>query len=161
MRRIVTTGAACALAGLLAGPALADCVQQIVHVKQMADQASDPAKREMAVQHLGMAQGKVVHVMGSPMQGEMMSEDPAMAMKDDAMKGEAMADEAMADEAMKDEAVSEDATMAMKDEAMKGEAMAEDHGEAMKDEMMSEDPDMAMMEEECMAEVMKAQAALQ
>jgi hypothetical protein len=53
--------------------------------------------------------------------------------------------------------------------------MAEDHGEAMKDEMMSEDhgmamegekamagdPDMAMMEEECMAEVMKAQAALQ
>jgi hypothetical protein len=128
MRRIVTTGAACALAGQLAGPALADSVQQIVHVKQMADQASDPAKREMAVQHLGMAQGKVVHVMGSPMQGEMMSEDPAMAMKD---------------------------------EAMKGEAMAEDHGEAMKDEMMSEDPDMAMMEEECMAEVLKAQAALQ
>jgi hypothetical protein len=156
MRRIVTTGAACALAGLLAGPALADCVQQIVHVKQMADQASDPAKREMAVQHLGMAQGKVVHVMGSPMQGEMMSEDPAMAMNDDAMKGEAMADEAM-----KDEAMSEDATMAMKDEALKGEAMAEDHGEAMKDEMMSEDPDMAMMEEECMAEVLKAQAALQ
>ncbi len=141
MRRITIIGAACALVGLLAGPAFADCVQQIVQVKQMADKSSDPAKREMAIQHLGMAQAKVVHVTGSPMQ-------------DEAMKDEAMSEDK--DTAMKDEAMAEDKDMAMKDEAMAG-----DKGMAMKDEAMSGDHDMAMMEDECMTEVMMAREALQ
>jgi hypothetical protein len=138
MQRITTIGAACALVGLLAGPALADCVQEIVLVKQMADKSSDPAKREMAIEHLGMAQAKIVHVIGSPMQ-------------DEAMKDEMMSDDKGT--AMKDDAMSEDEDMAMKDEAMKDEAM--------KDEMMSEDQGMAMMEDECMTEVMMAREALQ
>jgi hypothetical protein len=75
MNRITTAGAACAIIALFAGPALADCAEEIVMAKQMADQASDPAKREMAMQHLAMAQEKITGGHGA-MQGEpMMSED--------------------------------------------------------------------------------------
>jgi monoamine oxidase len=131
MTRLLTSLAAFALLGLVAGPAAADCAMEIVKTKTMSDQASDPSKREMALQHLMMAQGKITEVQHSAMQGEeMMPEAGGMAKEDKMMSaGESMAKEG--------------------DKMMSGDAR-----------MAKEGGDMAMMEQECMDEVMQAQEAL-
>ncbi|MBI3706876.1 MAG: hypothetical protein HY246_04230 [Proteobacteria bacterium] len=78
MYKSTIAAAAFAIAGLLAAPAYADCAKDAMMTKEMAMKVTDAKKKEMALEHVKMAEDKAKGKMENDCMAEVMKAKEAM-----------------------------------------------------------------------------------
>jgi hypothetical protein len=78
MHKTTLSAAAFAIATLLAAPAYADCAKDAMMTKEMAMKVTDAKKKEMALQHVTMAEDKAKGKMENECMAEVMKAKDAM-----------------------------------------------------------------------------------